>query len=681
MKFSSASVSRWILSLGLAVPATLFSAAHGDQAEQSPAPARERSAFLAPFLKTQSAQSSLPQGALQVELLPELLEALPRAGIFDLVQFPMPDGSSIDLWLSEFQVTTDSTTIVVMRPDKDGQPVADYTAVPQVRNFRGHVSGAADSLVFLSFGSSAVSGFISIGDRLLSISNGPRGELPVVISDLDSLPEGAINWYQYTCQVRDGGQAASGGGDGGIAALGSCKAIEIAVETDNEFRGLFSSDQGAVDYATQILAGMNTIYFNEMNLYPVLKFLRVWSQGTNDPWSANGSGAQLDQFVNSWGGGGGPPGSNPRDLAHLMSARDLGGGVAYLNAVCNPNIGFAVSGNLDGSFPYPLQDNSAQNWDIMVTTHEMGHNCGCNHTHDLGVDNCVGGGCISNGTIMSYCHLCPGGLANIRLNFADANIAQMDAFLPPLSCLSEPCPIFDPTSFSATDGSFVDTVRLTWNPPATPALRLEIERRRVQQPPIAFTPLASNVSTSDTLFNDFLATPGVVYEYRIRSIRADTQGPSDWVGPDSGFRGVLGPTALTATDGEFSDRVSLSWTAPVGYSPAAYAIYRGAPGVSPRQIAEIPATVTEYQDDGAYDAFAPPDSDEPPDGEPNWNDWGLGDAPNGEASPETLPGTFYTYDVRAKPTPTSQPSAPSADTGCRAWPGLYNLLASCGLNS
>ena len=50
---------------------------------------------------------------------------------------------------------------------------------------------------------------------------------------------------------------------------------------------------------------MNAIYLEEQNLFPLMSFLRVWAPGVNDPWSASGSGAQLNQFVNAWGGGGG----------------------------------------------------------------------------------------------------------------------------------------------------------------------------------------------------------------------------------------------------------------------------------------------------------------------------------------------------------------------------------------
>ena len=61
---------------------------------------------------------------------------------------------------------------------------------------------------------------------------------------------------------------------------------------------------------------------------------------------------------------------------------------------------------------------------------------GCPHTHDIGVDGCGNGDCTGaeNGTIMSYCHGCPGGLANMGLGFCPENIANVANTLANASC-------------------------------------------------------------------------------------------------------------------------------------------------------------------------------------------------------------------------------------------------------
>ena len=490
----------------------------------------DREVFLSPFARKAKPASILPQAAIEVDFVPELVDMIPPGRMFHLVQFPMPDGSMRDLQLTEFSVTTESTTIVVMESDKSGKPIENSGFLPQVRLFQGYIVGEEDSLVYLAFSPTSVSGFVSVPGGMNMISNGPHGEGAVVISDAANLPEGAIDWAHHSCEALPGGTPVEPG-DGGVAALATCAVIELAIETDNEFRLLFTSDQAAINYAAQIVGGLNTIYLAQQNLVPILSFLRVWSPGAADPWTQQNMSDQLEQFRASWAGGG-PAGSTTRDIAHMYSGRSIGGGFAYQSAVCDPQFGFAVVASLQGFFPVPLANNNPQNWDIFVTAHELGHSCGCNHTHDLGIDNCVSGSCISNGTIMSFCHLCPGGLSNIVLSFAPANIAQMDAFLESRPCLTPSCAIYSPTGFAATDGTFTDAVRLTWTASLSAPLRYEIERRADGS---GFAMLDSSVPGSATAYDDTTAVANTQYQYRIRAIRFDGV-PQDWSGADLGFR-------------------------------------------------------------------------------------------------------------------------------------------------
>lgn len=103
-------------------------------------------------------------------------------------------------------------------------------------------------------------------------------------------------------------------------------------------------------------------------------------------------------------------------LAHLLSGRGLGGGIAFLNVLCSNYSNFAVSGNLNGgAVSYPNYS-----WNVNVIAHELGHNFGSNHTqacvwngNNTAIDGCAGseGSCsrppvpADGGSIMSYCHL------------------------------------------------------------------------------------------------------------------------------------------------------------------------------------------------------------------------------------------------------------------------------------
>ncbi|MEZ6019495.1 MAG: M12 family metallo-peptidase [Planctomycetota bacterium] len=97
-----------------------------------------------------------------------------------------------------------------------------------------------------------------------------------------------------------------------------------------------------------------------------------------------------------------------------MSGASLGGGVAYLDVLCNQNYGFGVSGNMTGGTQFPVSQ-SSNTWDFVVMAHEIGHNFSTSHTHNYcpPLDQCPPSQyfgqcqnsqvCISNGTIMSYC--------------------------------------------------------------------------------------------------------------------------------------------------------------------------------------------------------------------------------------------------------------------------------------
>jgi hypothetical protein len=141
---------------------------------------------------------------------------------------------------------------------------------------------------------------------------------------------------------------------------------------------------------------------------------------------------------------------------HFLSGKSVQGGVAYVDVLCNDSYSYGVSqvfGDFDLSDPSDI-------WDVVVFTHELGHNFGSRHTHCYAppVDRCYAGesGCYSGavvntrGTIMSYCHLLAGGLANIDLLFGDTVSARIGQSVANAGCLSSTPPSSTTTSTTTT---------------------------------------------------------------------------------------------------------------------------------------------------------------------------------------------------------------------------------------
>lgn len=83
--------------------------------------------------------------------------------------------------------------------------------------------------------------------------------------------------------------------------------------------------------------------------------------------SATSPSAALSIMKSKWGGSNWP-GSNT-NIVHGLSGRSLGGGVAYVNVLCNTDYGFGFSASLSGSFRSLA---STLVWDLMVVAHEIG---------------------------------------------------------------------------------------------------------------------------------------------------------------------------------------------------------------------------------------------------------------------------------------------------------------------
>jgi len=374
--------------------------------------------------------------------------------------FPLSDGRGVTLVLERFEVLSADAQFVHV--DDDGREIE--MPRPDVQLWRGKIEGEPDSKVFLGMSDLlGLNGFVQSAGKVNVVSSGPQGAFQPVVWDANMAAVAAGMPPTPLC----GGAVLPEGVEpppvqrGDVAERGSfaCKNFRVAVDCDTEFTSSVwnGNAPGAQAYATLLMGAVSEIYQSELNIRLEMPFVRTW--GANDPYTQGGTCSQLDQFRSYWQSN---MGGTSRNVAHLLSGRNLGGGCAYLSSLCN-GLAYGVSANLNGGFPYPLVNNNSGNWDLVVTSHELGHNFGSGHTHDQGsynppIDNCGNNNCTGAnlGTIMSYCHLCGGGLSNISLTFGPRVIAAIRGYVDggAAGCGSA-LPVFTqtPTSQVASEGN------------------------------------------------------------------------------------------------------------------------------------------------------------------------------------------------------------------------------------
>jgi hypothetical protein len=425
----------------------------GHSAPANVASAREL-AFPMAVLGTPSREQGVDLELREDEL--GLLRGLARVRLSGI---PLPDGSTVVLDLERVELDLSATEVRV-----DGARQTSEDAV-ELSAWSGRVLGEEGSDVFLAFSPLGSRGWIRRAGgegELLHLLAGAGGRAKLVDEEAlvaagAQVPPACANDRLFPSSIVP--QPASPPSTSATTVVSTIE-CKMAIETDYQLRQHFGSLASEQNYLQQLFAAASARYQQQLDVRLELAYLGL--HGTaNDGWVSGdngaGSGAMLDEFRIAWTN----QIPNGAHLAHFLSGANLGGGVAYVDVLCSPQWGFAVSGNLGGNMPFPPFQGPLT-WDFYVFTHETGHNFGSPHTQDFcpPLDQCVascapGTVCTNQGTIMSYCHLCPGGMNNITLYLHPTCVTLMRQHAEN-SCLPDWCtpPVSGcfttPNSFSAS---------------------------------------------------------------------------------------------------------------------------------------------------------------------------------------------------------------------------------------
>ncbi|MCB1007259.1 MAG: hypothetical protein KDB94_00030 [Acidobacteria bacterium] len=341
--------------------------------------------------------------------------------------------------------------------------------LPRTRYWTGRVEGRPGSRVTLAQrGDGEVRGLLVDGASVASLRSAPGD------ASLEFRPVGSgERATPFRCATDDllGADGPSApwdppvvAGVAGVAAESvevAAHSARVAVETDFEYFQIFGDTTAAAEYALDLLAFSSTIYASEVGADLIVASVSLWTS-SGDPWAQSNPTCALYEFGKYWNDN---RQGSVRTIAHFLSGKSNGGGVAWVGVLCSDAFSYDISlsgcggmtsvsnyggaygytGTIDGNFqpgnPQPI-------WDTIAVTHEIGHNFGSPHTHCYAnyggssshVDQCwtsASAGCYNgttktlpgvgsvtggtagagNGTIMSYCHLLSGGYPNIALTF------------------------------------------------------------------------------------------------------------------------------------------------------------------------------------------------------------------------------------------------------------------------
>lgn len=388
-----------------------------------------------------------------VDLSPRLadFDELANFSRVDLAAVELPDGRTVDLELERIDLGMRGFGVQV-----DGVPAPHAIDALGLSVWSGRVRGEAHSDVALAFSRYGSRGWIQSGGELVHLmaeANAPElggwaqsRSYFVTESSLNRAGRALGEFCKLDeLDARLGGPRTYSPPPAPKALPPSLYECKVAIETDYQLFQVFGDLNAEMTYVTTLMSWVSYRYEEQIAVVLTFPYMQFYTT-SNDPWvtqeQGGGAGGLLGEFQAAWQWN--VPGG--AQLAHFLSGANLGGGVAWLPGLCNQPWNFSVAGNIYGGVTFPPTVNPGT-WDYMVSAHELGHNFGAPHTHDYcpPADQCAPAGyfgscqttqaCTNQGTIMSYCHLCGGGMLNITNYFHPNSVADMRNWVVASGCL------------------------------------------------------------------------------------------------------------------------------------------------------------------------------------------------------------------------------------------------------
>jgi hypothetical protein len=129
--------------------------------------------------------------------------------------------------------------------------------------------------------------------------------------------------------------------------------VKLFLEIDSYFWAIQGQNQtNVVNYVDLLVSAANIIFEEEIRTHLTIQHLRIYTAASSDPYSSASSSQKALSIMRSNYAGdvNFGDGDVEIDIHHAFLGKDLGGGIAYVGAICDKSIGFGLVSHMAGDF-------------------------------------------------------------------------------------------------------------------------------------------------------------------------------------------------------------------------------------------------------------------------------------------------------------------------------------------